>query len=73
MSEPYVRYAGRHLKRWSRINLAVGNAESLPTPDESQDAVTSIFVFHELPPKVPKEAPARNDFMAHWAGCLSRR
>ena len=21
-------------------------------PDESQDAVTSIFVFHELPPKV---------------------
>jgi len=52
MSEPYVRYAKRHLKRWSRINLAVGNAESLPAPDESQDAVTSIFMFHELPPKV---------------------
>src|SRR5271168_5195486 len=52
MSEPYVRYARRHLKRWSQINLAVGNAESLPVPDESQDAVTSIFLFHELPPKV---------------------
>ena len=52
MSEPYVRYAKRHLKRWSRINLAVGNAESLPVPDQSHDAVTSIFVFHELPPKV---------------------
>ena len=52
MSEPYVRYAKRHLKRWSRINLTVGNAESLPVLDESQDAVTSIFVFHELPPKV---------------------
>ena len=52
MSEPYVRYAKRHLKRWSRISLAVGNAESLPVPDESQDAVTSIFLFHELPPKV---------------------
>ena len=52
MSEPYVRYAGRHLKRWPQINLAVGNAESLPVPDESQDAVTSIFMFHELPPKV---------------------
>src|ERR1700733_12950315 len=51
MSEPYVRYARRHLKRWSRINLAVGNAESLPAPDESQEAVTSIFMFHELPPK----------------------
>ncbi len=43
MSEPYVRYAKRHLKRWSRINLAVGNAESLPVPDESQDAVTMHF------------------------------
>ena len=52
MSEPYVRYAKRHLKRWSRINLTVGNAEPLPVPDESQDAVTSIFLFHELPPKV---------------------
>jgi ubiquinone/menaquinone biosynthesis C-methylase UbiE len=52
MSEPYVRYAKRHLKRWSRLNLTVGNAESLPVPHESQDAVTSIFLFHELPPRV---------------------
>jgi len=40
------------LKRWSRMSFIVGNAESLPVPDESQDAVKSIFVFHELPPKV---------------------
>ena len=52
MSEPYVKHARHHLKRWSRINLTVGKAEALPVPDESQDAVTSIFVFHELPPKV---------------------
>jgi ubiquinone/menaquinone biosynthesis C-methylase UbiE len=52
MSEPYVRHAKHHLKRWSRISFMVGNAESLPVPDESQDAVTSIFLFHELPPKV---------------------
>jgi ubiquinone/menaquinone biosynthesis C-methylase UbiE len=52
MSEPYVRHAKYHLKRWSRLNLTVGNAESLPVPDESQDAVTSTFLFHELPPKV---------------------
>jgi ubiquinone/menaquinone biosynthesis C-methylase UbiE len=56
MSEPYVKYARRHLKRWSRTNLTVGNAESLPVPDESQDAVTSIFLFHELPPKVRRIA-----------------
>ncbi len=52
MSEPYIKHARRHLKRWSRLNLTVANAESLPVPDESQDAVTSIFLFHELPPKV---------------------
>jgi ubiquinone/menaquinone biosynthesis C-methylase UbiE len=40
------------LKRWSRINLSVGNAETLPVPDQSQDALTSIFLLHELPPKV---------------------
>ena len=52
MSEPYIRHAKRHLKRWSRINLVVGNAEVIPAPDDSLDAVTSIFLFHELPPKV---------------------
>jgi ubiquinone/menaquinone biosynthesis C-methylase UbiE len=52
MSEAYVRYAKRHLKRWSRINLSVGKGEALPVANESQDALTSIFLFHELPPKV---------------------
>jgi ubiquinone/menaquinone biosynthesis C-methylase UbiE len=52
ISETYVREAKRHLERWSRINLVVANGESIPVPDESQDAVTSIFAFHELPPYV---------------------
>jgi ubiquinone/menaquinone biosynthesis C-methylase UbiE len=52
LSEAYVREAKRHLKRWSWINLVVANGESIPVPDESQDAVTSIFTFHELPPEV---------------------
>src|SRR5437763_4032787 len=52
MSETYVGEAKRHLRRWSRIDLIVGNGETIPMPDESQDAVTSIFLFHELPPKV---------------------
>ena len=34
------------------LDLMVGNAELIPLPDESQDAVTSILMFHELPPKV---------------------
>jgi ubiquinone/menaquinone biosynthesis C-methylase UbiE len=52
LSEPYVRYAKHHLRRWSWINLVVGNVETLPVPDDSQGAVTGIFLVHELPPKV---------------------
>jgi ubiquinone/menaquinone biosynthesis C-methylase UbiE len=52
LSEPYIRRAERHLSRWSRINLLVGNAESIPAPNASFDVVTSIFMFHELPPEV---------------------
>ena len=52
MSETYVAEARRHLRSWCWINLMVANGEAIPLPDESQDAVTSIFMFHELPPKV---------------------
>ena len=52
MSEAYIAEARRHLKRWCWINFIVANGEAIPLEDQSQDAVTSIFMFHELPPKV---------------------
>jgi len=52
MSEAYVAEARRHLKRWCWINFIIANGEALPLHDRSQDAVTSIFMFHELPPEV---------------------
>ena len=52
MSEPYIAEAKRHLRRWCWTNLIVANGEAMPVPNESQDAVTSIFMMHELPPKV---------------------
>jgi len=52
MSEAYIRHAKRELKRWPRIRFIVGKAEALPLPDNNQDAVTSIFLVHELPPKI---------------------
>ena len=52
LSEAYIRHARRHLKRWSRLDLVVANAEAIPAPDNSVDAVTSIFMIHELPPQV---------------------
>jgi ubiquinone/menaquinone biosynthesis C-methylase UbiE len=58
MSEAYIRHAKRHLAGRSRASFAVGKAEALPVPDGSQDAVTSIFLFHELPPQVRRQALA---------------
>ena len=52
MSEAYIRHAKRELKRWSWMRFIVGKAEAIPLPDNSQDAVASIFLFHELPPKM---------------------
>jgi ubiquinone/menaquinone biosynthesis C-methylase UbiE len=52
LSEPYIEHARRQLRRWSRLALLVGNAEAIPLPDASCDAVTSIFMFHELPPEI---------------------
>jgi ubiquinone/menaquinone biosynthesis C-methylase UbiE len=52
LSEAYIGHARRHLKRWARVNFVVANAEAIPLPDASTDAVTSIFTLHELPPEV---------------------
>ena len=52
LSEAYAAEAKRHLKRRCWIEFMVANGEAIPLQNESQDAVTSIFMFHELPPKV---------------------
>ena len=56
MSEAYVRESKHHLRRWSHTSFIVGDGTQIPLPDDSQDAVTSIFMFHELPPKVRRGA-----------------
>jgi ubiquinone/menaquinone biosynthesis C-methylase UbiE len=52
LSHAYIRHARDHLKRWSNLNLIVANAEAIPAKDNSCDAVTSVFMLHELPPEV---------------------
>lgn len=56
MSDAYIREARAHLRRQPRSSLVVAGAEAIPLPDESLDAVTSIFMFHELPPKIRRGA-----------------
>jgi ubiquinone/menaquinone biosynthesis C-methylase UbiE len=60
MSEAYIIEAKAHLRRWCWMNLIVANGEAIPLPDASQDAVTSIFLFHELPPEVRR--PVMREF-----------
>ncbi|MCC6777804.1 MAG: class I SAM-dependent methyltransferase [Hyphomicrobiales bacterium] len=52
LSEAYLAEARQHLRRWGWTRLLVAKAETLPLADASQDAATSVFLLHELPPKV---------------------
>ncbi|HEY7299554.1 MAG TPA: class I SAM-dependent methyltransferase [Xanthobacteraceae bacterium] len=56
MSEAYIAEARRYLRRRGWLRLVVGKGEAIPVGDESQDALTSIFVFHELPPDIRRAA-----------------
>jgi ubiquinone/menaquinone biosynthesis C-methylase UbiE len=60
MSEAYIVEAKANLRRWCWMNLMVANGEAIPLPDASEDAVTSIFLFHELPPEVRR--PVMREF-----------
>ena len=52
LSAAYAAEAERHLKRCSGTAVITANAEEIPLPDASQDIVTCIYLYHELPPKV---------------------
>ncbi len=52
LSAAYLGEAERHLKGYSGVDFHAANAEKLPFEDGSLDVVTSIYLFHEVPPKV---------------------
>lgn len=58
LSPNYLAQARRLLSPWSRAHVVQAAAESIPAPDASFDAVTCIFLFHELPRKVRAAAAA---------------
>jgi ubiquinone/menaquinone biosynthesis C-methylase UbiE len=52
LSASYLREAERHMGTLRPARLLEANAEAIPLPDASQDIVTNIYLFHELPPEV---------------------
>lgn len=58
LSQPYLAEARRNLSPWSGVNAVLAPAEKLPFADASQDVVTCIYLFHELPAKVRAQAAA---------------
>ncbi|HUO92099.1 MAG TPA: class I SAM-dependent methyltransferase [Rhizomicrobium sp.] len=52
LSEPYLERARGRLWRHDNFEIVRGAAESIPLPDASVDAAVSIYLFHELPPKI---------------------
>lgn len=55
MSEPYLNRALSEQKGGGRLTALLAAAEALPLADASQDIVTAIFLFHELPPKIRRQ------------------
>ncbi len=52
LSPAYLDEARKALKPWRDVTFLEANAETMPLADASQDIVTAIYLFHELPPKV---------------------
>jgi ubiquinone/menaquinone biosynthesis C-methylase UbiE len=52
LSPYYLAVARQKLQPWSRARFVEGMAEAMPLGDEQFDAVTCIYLFHELPPGV---------------------
>lgn len=58
LSSYYLDVARRELQSWSRVRFVEGAAEAMPFADAEFDAVTCIYLFHELPPRVRRAVVA---------------
>ncbi|MEQ9812584.1 MAG: class I SAM-dependent methyltransferase [Azospirillaceae bacterium] len=70
LSAPYLAHARRNTRRFAPIDTVEGKAEALPYPDSAFDIVTSIFLFHEIPPAVRRRAFAEMARVARPGGLV---
>jgi len=55
LSPFYAAHARRSLDHFRNVTILQANAEALPFVDQSFDVVTSVYLFHELPPRVRRQ------------------
>jgi ubiquinone/menaquinone biosynthesis C-methylase UbiE len=55
LSQAYLDEAREHMRPYTGVSFEQAKAEALPFADNSFDIVTSIYLFHEVPPKVRHE------------------
>jgi ubiquinone/menaquinone biosynthesis C-methylase UbiE len=58
LSAPYLTVARRRLGAWSRVTLTESAAERMPFATGEFDVVSSLYLFHELPPAVRRAVVA---------------
>ncbi len=56
LSPAYCAAARARLADWPQVEIVSGAVEQAPFESASFDAVTCIFLFHELPPRVRRDA-----------------
>ncbi|MFZ2030303.1 MAG: methyltransferase domain-containing protein [Vitreimonas sp.] len=56
LSPAYAAEARERLAPWRQVEIIQGAIEQAPFEDASFDAISCVYLFHELPPRVRREA-----------------
>jgi ubiquinone/menaquinone biosynthesis C-methylase UbiE len=56
LSPAYCDEARVRLQKWPQVEIVTGAVEQAPFEDASFDAATCVYLFHELPPRVRRDA-----------------
>ncbi|MEM9459255.1 MAG: class I SAM-dependent methyltransferase [Myxococcota bacterium] len=70
LSPYYLEVARERLAGDGRVRFVAANAESLPLPDASFDAVLCVFLFHELPRNARRRVFGEMRRVLRPGGCL---
>ncbi|WP_158766560.1 class I SAM-dependent methyltransferase [Terricaulis silvestris] len=56
LSPAYCDEARKRLEDWPQVEIVTGAVEQAPFEDGSFDAATCVYLFHELPPRIRRDA-----------------